>query len=72
MLGIPAVANLIREGKIYQLPNVIRTSNQDGMKTLDQSLVSLYLKGLISGESLLSLCNDRDEIEKLVGHVLAA
>jgi twitching motility protein PilT len=72
MLGIPAVANLIREGKIYQLPNVIRTSNQDGMKTLDQSLVSLYLKGLISGESLASLCNDRDEIEKLVGHVLAA
>ncbi len=72
MLGTPAIANLIREGKIYQLPNVIRTSNQEGMKTLDQSLVSLYLKGIISGESLVSLCNDRDEIEKLVGHVVAA
>jgi len=72
MLGSPAVANLIREGKIYQLPNVIRTGNQEGMKTLDQSLVSLYLKGHISGESLVSLCNDRDEIEKLVGHVVAA
>jgi twitching motility protein PilT len=72
MLGTPAVANLIREGKIYQLPNVIRTSSQEGMKTLDQSLVSLYLKGIISGESLVSLCNDRDEIEKLVGHVVAA
>jgi twitching motility protein PilT len=72
MLGTPAVANLIREGKIYQLPNVIRTSNQEGMRTLDQSLVSLYLKGIISGESLVSLCNDRDEIEKLVGRVVAA
>ena len=72
MLGTPAVANLIREGKIYQLPNVIRTSSQEGMKTLDQSLVSLYLKGSISGESLVNLCNDRDEIEKLVGHVVAA
>ena len=72
MLGTPAVANLIREGKIYQLPNVIRTSHQEGMKTLDQSLVSLYLKGIISGESLASLCNDRDEIEKLVGHIVAA
>ncbi len=72
MLGTPAVANLIREGKIYQLPNVIRTSSQEGMKTLDQSLVSLYLNGTISGESLVNLCNDRDEIEKLVGHVVAA
>jgi len=72
MLGTPAVANLIREGKIYQLPNVIRTSHQEGMKTLDQSLVNLYLKGIISGESLASLCNDKDEIEKLVGHIVAA
>jgi twitching motility protein PilT len=71
MLGTPAVANLIREGKIYQLPNVIRTSNQEGMRTLDQSLVSLYLKGIISGESLVSLCNDKDEIEKLIGRVAA-
>lgn len=69
MLGTPAVANLIREGKIYQLPNVIRTGNQEGMRTLDQSLISLYLKGIISGESLVNLCNDRDEIEKIVGHV---
>jgi twitching motility protein PilT len=72
MLGTPAVANLVREGKIYQLPNIIRTSIQEGMKTLDQSLVSLYLKGIISGESLVNLCNDKDEIQKLVGHVVAA
>ena len=67
MLGSPAVRNLIREGKIYQLPNVIRTSNQEGMQTLDQSLVSLYLRGIITGESLVRFCNDKDEVEKLVG-----
>jgi len=69
MLGSSAVKNLIREGKIYQLPNTIRTSNQEGMQTMDQSLVSLYLKGIISGENLVRFCNDRDEIEKLVGRV---
>ena len=69
MLGSSAVRNLIREGKLYQLPNVIRTSNEEGMRSLDQSLVSLYLKGIISGESLVRLCNDRDEIEKLIGKV---
>ena len=67
MLGTPAVKNLIREGKIYQLPNIIRTSNQEGMETLDQSLVSLYLRGIITGESLVRFCNDKDEVEKLIG-----
>jgi twitching motility protein PilT len=69
MLGSSAVKNLIREGKIYQLPNIIRTSNQEGMETLDQSLVSLYLREIITGESLIRFCNDREEVEKLVAKV---
>jgi len=67
MLANPAVRNLIREGKIYQLPNVIRTHTQDGMVTLDQSLVNLYREGIISHQNLLAFCNDRDEVEKLTG-----
>ena len=69
MLGNSAVKNLIREGKIYQLPNTIRTSNQEGMQTLDQALVSLYLKEIINGETLVRFCNDKDEIDKLIGRV---
>lgn len=69
MLGNPAVKNLIREGKLYQLPNVIRTHREIGMISLDEALVSLYLKGSISGESLLDFCNDRQEVEKLIGKV---
>jgi len=69
MLGNPAVKNLIREGKIYQLPNVIRTHRDIGMISLDEALVSLYLKRIISGETLLAFCNDRQEVEKLIGKV---
>ncbi len=69
MLASPAVRNLIREGKLYQLPNVIRTSTQEGMESTDQSLASLYLKGIISGESLMRWCNDREEMDKLIGKV---
>jgi len=69
MLGSSAVKNLIREGKIYQLPNIIRTSNQEGMETLDQSLVSLYFREIITGESLIRFCNDREEVEKLIAKV---
>jgi twitching motility protein PilT len=69
MLGTPAVTNLIREGKVFQLPNVIRTSSLDGMETLDQSLVDLYLKGVITGEILTRYCHDREEVEKLIGRM---
>ena len=71
MLGNPAVKNLIREGKFYQLPNVIRTHRDIGMISLDEALVSLYLKGIVSGETVLAFCNDRQEVEKLIGKVRA-
>jgi len=69
MLGNPAVKSLIREGKIYQLPNVIRTHREMGMISLDEALVGLYLKGTISGKTVLDFCNDRSEVEKLIGKV---
>lgn len=69
MLGNPPVKALIREGKIYQLPNVIRTHREIGMISLDEALVTLYLKGTISGETVLDFCNDRNEVEKLIGKV---
>jgi len=69
MLGNPAVKALIRDGKVYMLPNVIRTHHDIGMVTLDEALVSLYLKGIITGQSLLENCNDRGEVEKLVGKI---
>jgi twitching motility protein PilT len=70
MLANAPVRNLIREGKIYQIPNVIRTHHDIGMVTLDEALVNLYLKGAISGESMLAVCNDRAEVEKLIGKVM--
>ena len=71
MLGNPAVKALIRDGKVFMLPNVIRTHHDIGMITLDEALVSVYLKGIITGQSLLEYCNDRGEVEKLVGKIRA-
>ncbi len=69
MLANAPVRNLIREGKIYSLPNVIRTHREIGMLSLDEALVNLYLKKIITGETLLAVCNDREEVEKLIGKV---
>jgi twitching motility protein PilT len=67
MLANPAVRNLVREGKTYQLPNTIRINSQAGMELLDQALVNLYRDGAISLESVFDFCNDREEITKLTG-----
>jgi len=71
MLANPPVRSLIREGKIYQLPNVIRTHAELGMTTFDQSLVNLHRSGMITRENLFALCNDQEEVEKLTGEAKA-
>ncbi len=47
LIGTPAVKNLIREGKIHQLPGVMQTSQGVGMQTLEMSLRELLDRGLI-------------------------
>jgi len=66
MLANSPVKNLIREGKIYQLPNVIRTHRDIGMVSMDESLTELYRKGIITYETLMSKCNDSEEVKKLI------
>lgn len=66
MLATAPVRNLIRGGKIYQLPNVIRTQHELGMISFDESLVELYTKGVITYETALAFCRDRDELAKLI------
>ena len=41
LLSAPAVANLIRDGKTFQLPSVIQTNKRMGMISLNDSLVDL-------------------------------
>jgi twitching motility protein PilT len=50
MIGTPAVRNLIREGKIAQLPSALQTGQKWGMQTLDQHLKDLVYKGVIKKE----------------------
>ncbi len=48
MIGIPAIRNLIREDKVAQMYSSIQTGQGHGMQTLDQCLIELVRKGLIS------------------------
>lgn len=64
MISNQAIKNNIREGKTHQLNNIIQTSAQQGMVTMDDSLIELYKKGDISRESVLDHCVDLDNIKK--------
>jgi len=66
MLASSAVRNTIREGRIYQLPNAMLTQARLGMVQLDQALVNLYRKGIISRDSVFAFCTDQDGIAKLI------
>jgi twitching motility protein PilT len=47
----PAVANLIREKKTFQLSSVLQTGSKQGMVTMDESLLELRRQGVISRET---------------------
>lgn len=65
--GTDAVSALIREGKIFQIPNSIATGKADGMFTLDQHLASLVRSGKITEDVAKSRCHDRKEFEQYLG-----
>lgn len=50
MLATPAIRNLIREGKGFQIPSMIQTSKKLGMQTMDDAIYDLYMKSIISAE----------------------
>jgi twitching motility protein PilT len=54
LLCTPAVRNLIREDRTFEIPNVIETNRQLGMCSLDNSILELFFNGLITREDALA------------------
>lgn len=64
MLANPAIRNLIRENKSFQLTSQLQINRKNGMQTMDDSLYDLYLDGSISAETCLHFAVDQDTIRK--------
>lgn len=64
MLGTPAIKNLIREGKTFQITSMMQTSKKMGMQTLDDAIYDLYLSGKIDAEHALNYSQDPIALEK--------
>jgi twitching motility protein PilT len=59
-----AVRNCIREGRSFELPNIIETSKQIGMQTMDHSIADNYFKGYIDREEAIARSSNPSKMEK--------
>lgn len=66
LMATTAVRNIIREGKTFQLDNVIATSAEAGMMSLDMSLAKLVNTGVVSLEKAMEASLWPDQLTRLV------
>jgi twitching motility protein PilT len=64
MINTPAVANLIRDNKTFQLPSIMQTSKQSGMQTMDQSLMDLVKSRRINPQEAYRRAFDKKAFEQ--------
>ena len=67
MLATPAIRNLIREGKTYQIYSSIQSGGQHSMIAMDQSLAALVRSGKVSYDEAVSKCSNLQEFDRLCG-----
>jgi twitching motility protein PilT len=65
MVGTPGIRNLIREAEIEQIPTLMQTGAQYGMKTMDKSLKELIQRGMITLDVALTKVKNTEEFRQL-------
>ena len=60
MIGTPAIRNLIRENKVAQMYSAIQTGQNFGMQTLDQNLLDLVRRNVVSSAEARARATNKD------------
>ena len=60
MIGTPAIRNLIRENKVAQMYSAIQTGQTMGMQTLDQCLIDLVRRNIVSSSEARMRAANKD------------
>ena len=61
-----AVANLIREGKTFQIPSIIQTGKGEGMQLMDQAIMEFLMQKQVSAEEAYLKANDKKSFERFL------
>ena len=62
LIGTPAIRNLIRENKVAQMYSSLQTGQQFGMQTLDQALIELVRRNIVSAPEARMKAANKDAI----------
>jgi twitching motility protein PilT len=67
LIPTPAIRNLVRDDKVHQIYSTMQTGQEKfGMQTMNQSLVTLYQKRLITLDTAMSTSSQKDELEQMI------
>src|SRR2546427_10340928 len=66
LVATPAIANLIREAKTFQIPGMLQVGKKHGMQTLDDAIMDLLNKRMISPEDAYNRCIDKNKFRSLL------
>ena len=67
LTNTPAVGHVIRENKTFMLPGIIQTGKKQGMRLMDDALIDLYDRGLISPEEAYERAEQKHIVREHVG-----
>lgn len=65
MITVPAISNLIREAKIFQIPSIMQTSRKIGMRLMNDSLLALVKEGSITPDEAFAKSYDKATLQTL-------
>lgn len=66
LVGTPAIGNMIREGKTFQINSVMQASKKDGMLTMDGSIMELFLNKTITADEAYLKAHEKKSFEHLL------
>jgi len=69
MVANPAIRNLIREGKTFQIPSMMQTGRKAGMMTMDDALFDLYTRRRIDGDTAMEFAQDYAYMSRKLGRI---
>lgn len=61
-----AIRNMIRESKVHQIDNAINSFGEEGMISMDNYLLNLYKKGIISSDTAMKFAINSDSMERKI------
>jgi len=66
LITVPAIANLIREGKTFQIPSMMQTNKKAGMVTLNDALLEVVDKKLVEPQEAWVKAVDKSALEAML------